>query len=187
MRPRLCIRLLSLRRRLHVHVRRGRGSNCKLAETPRLCYSRVRRPMTVGQPHLSGPELRCVPVMAWSFEQRTSRLARISLDTPSASTPGCSQWPHIPSTEPTPKKAAQRNPSELCYSRLRAPHRDSVDDDTFIARGKNGGSLCIIKVVDATKMYANPCCCTTETEEGACLVWSRAKTAGAPDNAAMAR
>ena len=42
MRPRLCICLLSLRRRLHVHVRRGRGSNCKQAETPRLCYSRVR-------------------------------------------------------------------------------------------------------------------------------------------------
>ena len=68
------------------------------------CATHAFGPMTVGQPHLSGPELRCVPVMAWSFEQRTSRLARISLDTPSASTPGCSQWPHIPSTEPTPKK-----------------------------------------------------------------------------------
>merc|ERR1719230_549577 len=61
-----------------------------------------------------------------------------------------------------------------------------VDDDTFIARGKNGGSICIIKVVDATKMYANPCCCTTETEEGACLIWSRAAK-GAPDNAEIER
>ena len=61
-----------------------------------------------------------------------------------------------------------------------------TDDDTFIARGKNGGSICIIKVVDATKMYANPCCCTTETEEGACLIWSRTAK-GAPDNAEIER
>merc|ERR1719378_1353525 len=46
-----------------------------------------------------------------------------------------------------------------------------IDDDTFLGGRRRG--MMVLKVVDAGKLYANPCCCTTPSEEGACLVLSR--------------
>jgi len=51
--------------------------------------------------------------------------------------------------------------------------------------------LMVLKVKDANTMFANPCCCTTETEEGACIVWTKssggAPETGAPGNGSMER
>merc|ERR1712216_171917 len=43
-----------------------------------------------------------------------------------------------------------------------------LDDTTFVGR-----KLWLIKVVNENKMYANPCCCHTDSDDGACMVWTR--------------
>ena len=76
-------------------------------------------------------------------------------------------------------------------------HRPTGNDTFHLPSGDGVGEVGSwygIKVVNAEKMYTNEvcvCCCTTKTEEGACLVWSRVSNAvtaaGAPDNATMGR